>query len=26
MNCPKCNKEISADWKLCPFCGFEPKK
>ena len=26
MNCPKCNKEVSPDWKLCPFCGFEPKK
>lgn len=26
MNCPNCNKEVSPDWKLCPFCGFEPKK
>lgn len=26
MKCPKCNKEVSHDWKLCPFCGFEPKK
>ncbi|MBR4918063.1 MAG: Hsp70 family protein [Bacteroidales bacterium] len=26
MNCPKCNKEVSSEWKLCPFCGFEPKK
>ena len=26
MNCPNCNKEVSPDWKLCPFCGFVPKK
>ena len=26
MNCPSCNKEVSPDWKLCPFCGFEPKR
>lgn len=26
MNCPKCNKEVSPEWKLCPFCGYEPKK
>ena len=26
MNCQKCNNVVSPDWKLCPFCGFEPKK
>ena len=26
MNCPHCNKEVSPEWKLCPFCGFAPKK
>ena len=28
MNCPNpnCNKEVSPEWKLCPFCGYEPKK
>ena len=26
MNCPKCNKKVSPEWKLCPFCGYEPKK
>lgn len=26
MNCPNCNKEISPDWKLCPFCEYKPKK
>lgn len=26
MNCPKCNKEVSHDWELCPYCGYKPKK
>lgn len=28
MKCPnlKCSKEVSSEWKLCPFCGYEPKK
>lgn len=26
MNCPKCNKEVSPEWELCQFCGYEPKK
>lgn len=26
MNCPNCNKEISPDWELCPFCRYVPKK
>lgn len=26
MNCPNCNKEISPEWELCPFCGYKPRK
>lgn len=26
MNCPNCNKEVSPEWELCPFCGYKPKK
>ena len=26
MNCPKCNKEVSPDWNVCPHCGYIPKK
>ena len=23
MFCSKCGKEISEDWKACPYCGNE---
>lgn len=26
MNCPKCNKEVSPEWELCPHCKYTPKK
>lgn len=24
-NCPRCNKDIESEWKLCPFCGYQLK-
>lgn len=26
MKCPNCNKEISPEWIICPFCKYEPIK
>lgn len=26
MKCPNCNKAISPDWSICPFCKYEPVK
>ena len=26
MNCPNCNKEVSPEWNMCPFCGHKPTK
>lgn len=26
MNCPKCNKEVSPEWNVCPYCGYKPTK
>ena len=24
-HCPKCGKEISKDFKICPFCEYDPR-
>lgn len=26
MECPKCNKEVSPEWNMCPHCGYKPVK
>lgn len=26
MKCPNCNNEVSAEWTICPFCKYEPKR
>ena len=26
MKCPNCDKEISPEFNLCPWCGYKPKK
>lgn len=26
MKCPNCNKEVSQEWEICPFCKYEPVK
>ena len=26
MKCPKCNKEVSCEWNMCPHCGYKPVK
>ena len=26
MKCPNCNKEVSPEWEICPYCKYEPVK
>lgn len=26
MKCPNCNKEVSPEFNVCPWCGYKPKK
>lgn len=26
MKCPNCNREVSEEWSICPFCKYEPVK
>ena len=26
MKCPKCDKEVSPEFNVCPWCGYKPKK
>lgn len=26
MKCPKCEKDISPEFNVCPWCGYKPKK
>ena len=26
MKCPHCNKVVSSEWTVCPFCGYHPQK